>query len=180
MASSTTQPTLKDDASTTKTLAKIKQLEANLASNAKNRQATAQRKDQLLLELNQEYERLARKRQDQCSSLMEDWQFYQQDQKKTRRSDMAKRQIEFDKQLDVLDEEKRKNWVSHTQNTSKICDQLLHYLKHCSTDSTVLAFPTNVLDQFWALQIKIPVLQAELPPTIDKLNQLLSEDQMGS
>ncbi|KAF1801667.1 hypothetical protein FB192DRAFT_1374041 [Mucor lusitanicus] len=179
MANATTlQPTLQDDAATTKILAKIKQLEANL--NAKNRQAASQGKDQLLLELNQEHDRLARKRQDQCNSLLEDWQSYQQDQKKTRQADVAKRQIEFDRQLDVLDEEKRRNWVSHTQDTSEICDQLLHYLKHCSIDSTILTFPPNVLDQFWALQIQIPVLEAELPATIDTLTQLASKHRVGS
>lgn len=133
-----------------------------------------------LLELNQEHDRLARKRQDQCNSLLEDWQSYQQDQKKTRQADVAKRQIEFDRQLDVLDEEKRRNWVSHTQDTSEICDQLLHYLKHCSIDSTILTFPPNVLDQFWALQIQIPVLEAELPATIDTLTQLASKHRVGS
>ncbi|KAL9549391.1 hypothetical protein MBANPS3_005233 [Mucor bainieri] len=187
MATSTiTQPTLQDDPSTAKILAKIKQLETSLASLDKDRALfQVQRTDtpllnERLLELNQEHERLARKRQDQCNSLAEDWQTYQQDQKKTRQSDIAKRQIEFDRQLDMLDEEKRRNWVSHTQDTTEIRDQLLHYLKHCSTDSTILTFPPNVLDQFWALQIQIPVLQAELPLVIDTLEQLVSENQVGS
>lgn len=133
-----------------------------------------------ILELNLEYERLARKRQDQCNTLTEDWQSYQQDQKKTRQSDIAKRQVEFDRQLDVLDAERRSDWVSHTQDTSEICGQLLHYLKHCSTDGAILTFPAEVLDQFWALQIKTPVLQAELPLAIDALNELASKDQVGS
>lgn len=133
-----------------------------------------------MLELNQECERLARKRQEQYNSLTEDWKSYQQGQKKARQSDIAKRQIEFDRQLDVLDEERRSDWVSHTQDTSEICSQLLHYLKHFSTDSAILTFPTEVLEQFWALQIKTPVLQAELSLTIDALNGLVSKDQVGS
>ncbi|KAL7322046.1 hypothetical protein PS15p_212136 [Mucor circinelloides] len=177
MANTTTQPTLQDDKATAKIIDKIKQLQTSL--NAKNRPATAQRKDKLLLELNQEYERLAHKRQDQCNSLVEGWQSYQLDQKNDRQSDIAKRQIEFDRQLDALDEEKRKSWVSQTQDKPEICNQLLHYLKHCSTESALLTFPTDVLDQFWELQIQVPVLQAELPLTIAKLNGLL-KDQMGS
>ncbi|KAI8638740.1 hypothetical protein BD408DRAFT_12139 [Parasitella parasitica] len=168
----TTQPTLQhnSDKYTRKIEAKISQLEANL--NTKNGRIP-QTKDQLLLDLNQEYERLSRRRQDQCNSLEDQWQSYQQGQKDSRQAEISKRQTEFDTQLDELDEERRKGWVSQKQDESVICKELLTYLQQYTTDDAILAFPTNILDLFWSINIQVPVLQTELHLTIEKLTIML-------
>lgn len=125
-----------------------------------------------LLDLNQEYEKLSRKRQEQCNMLADQWQSYQQSQKESRQSEISKRQIEFDRQLDLLDEEKRKKWTSQNNDASVVCSQLLAYLQQCSTDNCILTFPTDILDLFWSIDIQVPVLETELPLTIEKLKEL--------
>ena len=122
--------------------------------------------------MNQEYDKLSRKRQEQCNILVDQWQSYQQNQKDSRQSEISKRQVEFDRQLELLDEEKRKKWVSQKNDTSVIYSQLLAYLQQYHSDNCILTFPTDILDLFWSADIQVPVLETDLPLTIEKLKEL--------
>ncbi|CEP20042.1 hypothetical protein [Parasitella parasitica] len=131
-----------------------------------------------LLGLNQEYEKLSRKRQDQCNSLVDQWQTYQQEQKDSRQAEISKRETEFDAQLDELDRERRQGWVSQKQDESVICKKLLAYLQQYTADNDILTFPTDILDLFWSIDVQVPVLETELPSTIGKLSDMLKKNEL--
>jgi hypothetical protein len=102
---------------------------------------TSVHQQDLLGLLNAEYEKLRQLRLDQCNSLKSQWDNYQDQQRKNRKKEIQKRQIEFDKELEISDKERRKHWtvVSRhdvdTDTKRALCEELLERLSAITAHS---------------------------------------------
>ncbi|KAI9270181.1 hypothetical protein EDC94DRAFT_598340 [Helicostylum pulchrum] len=121
-------------------------------------------------QLNNEYEKLSQLRLEQSQSLKEQWEIYKKEQKQYRRKDIESRQVEFDKELSVLDAQRRMKWkhndsiqdLAKEEIIKRLISRLDEYDEHDEQDETFLCLPTDLLELFWLLEIEVPITKAEL------------------
>lgn len=120
-------------------------------------------------QLNSEYEKLSQLRLEQSQSLKEQWEIYKKEQRQYRRKDIESRQVEFDKELSILDGQRRMKW-KHNDSIEdlakeEIIKQLISRLDEYELDEedeTFFCLPTDLLELFWLLEIEVPITKAEL------------------
>lgn len=119
---------------------------------------------------------MAQLRLDQCQSLKKQWEIYRNEQRLFRKKDIEKRQVEFDKELCVLDRKRRMKWKNNNslqelpkdEMRNQLLDKLKDYVKE-DTDEPIITLPTDLLEYFWLLDIEIPIMKSELLNTISLL-----------
>lgn len=119
---------------------------------------------------------MAQLRLDQCQSLKKQWEIYRNEQRLFRKKDIEKRQVEFDKELCVLDRKRRMKWKNNNslqelpkdEMRNQLLDKLKDYVKE-DTDKPIITLPTDLLEYFWLLDIEIPIMKSELLNTISLL-----------
>lgn len=125
---------------------------------------------------------------DQCNSLKTQWERYQNDQKQHRQKDIDKRQIDFDKELQSLDTERRKKWkIEHEEGQKTVTyNELLSKLKSFSNtkedgddvappDTQVVTLPVEWLEYFWLLDIEVPITTTEIAQSIRIIEDRLTD-----
>ncbi|KAI8883570.1 hypothetical protein K501DRAFT_249387 [Backusella circina FSU 941] len=150
-----------------------------MKDNSHNRKKSVHQQDLLGL-LNAEYEKLRQLRLDQCNSLKSQWDNYQDQQRKNRKKEIQKRQIEFDKELEINDKERRKHWtIASRQDVDKETKRRLllnNTQNHLNVDTSVLTIPIPLLELFWILDITPPVTLSDVQSTIDSIAKLKESD----
>ncbi|KAI9269784.1 hypothetical protein BY458DRAFT_183745 [Sporodiniella umbellata] len=175
---------------TSETLNNLPQLIEQAQHNIKHLQKslrTLKDKDNTLLDaLYKEYDHLAQLQLDQSVFLKKHWETYRKDEKARRKADIESRQIEFDKELDLQDQERRKKWILQKPDTTEkinLCQQLLTALgdeskleivneTEAELDTSLLILPMSMLASFWSLDLEPPVLKSEIGPTLQLLTEI--------
>ncbi|KAG2231047.1 hypothetical protein BDF21DRAFT_426903 [Thamnidium elegans] len=120
-------------------------------------------------QLNNEYEKLSQLRLEQSQSLKEQWEVYKKEQKQYRRKDIESRQVEFDKELSVLDGQRRMKWKNNDSIEDLAKEEIIKRLisrideyENDGEDETFFSLPTDLVELFWLLEIEVPITKAEL------------------
>ncbi|KAI9363676.1 hypothetical protein BD770DRAFT_380139 [Pilaira anomala] len=136
-------------------------------------------------QLNTEYEKLDKLRSEQCQSLQSQWETYKNEQKQYRKKDIESRQVEFDKELAILDNKRRQKWKNNDSledlSKKELSHQLLKKLEGFDLEQgetntgNILRLPTDFLELFWLLEIDMPITKAEILEATDQIKKKLKE-----